>query len=606
MSAPIQKSHGNLISNHQESQREGQTPSDKAKSFLTSFFALDYLNKILSKEGERDIKTADGLNESLFLSQSSQNADPDASASVRIVKVAAQALPQQAELQEHHAVLDFSMTGSFWLKEAFLKAPIASSLKQEEISCFAFLLKECIRRNEWDLSKLFPERSVSQDTVQKLTLRQLKDLPPEVFLAISDLLSGKQTMAVFNSELPHSQKLALCYFNKEYGIAFASYQKIYLNAFLQIDVSKAAQEALSRYKKYSKKDIEAFMATPAFKKIEEGQFVLPATSPKNQDQVETIERWKKLNSEYLPQGLKTPITPEFLIEINTAFRGKGDTSMQGFREDGVEIFDPHTAVHSLPGSAVQSEMKQLIESINAQLNRCDSSSENPIIAASATCQKLLSFRPFIKENERTGRFIADLILRRYGILPVTWKEEHCHVGVQLAAKEKVDSNKALEWMLEGLERSYALSESDAKLAAQKEPVPGSSSPTAELTKTDSPASGGGVGAGVETPIKPKTRLVKKPHKPSPATSPAEGSEERELSEADSKLAAQNEPVAAPESSSPTAEPKPDSPSSSNNGIGATPETPAKPRKTILVKKPPKSSPTPTSVPAAEEIMTERL
>lgn len=419
----------------------------------------------------------------------------------KIAQIASKKLmssPLEDEEKELNDIeFDYTATGDDWLTEEYLKRICPRGRYRDPRSadtiCFAILNKTCTDRNEWDLSKIFPARTISAADVQQLTIQQIKALNVPTFFSIIDLYSGEQTIKFLGLDcMTESVIMALCFFNKAFGTAFAAAQKGWYNAPIDEATQKAAKLAFASYKKYSPEEMQEFMSNPRFKKIEQGQMLCSySLTEKSLDKTLSIMRWRNLNVKFLPIGLQKPVTLDFLIQLNTAFREPKNSEF-GFRKTRSEVVHNDEVAYFVPGSAVESEMKQFAATLNSQLEQCDAGKENPIVVAAYSYQKLISIHPFLDANGRTARFVADLILRRYGLLPVTWQEKHRNVSVQLHVPEKVTSTTSLKWLLEDLERSYKLSESDKKLEASAPSPPAheaASSSQSSSASSSSPISG---------------------------------------------------------------------------------------------------------------------
>jgi hypothetical protein len=92
--------------------------------------------------------------------------------------------------------------------------------------------------------------------------------------------------------------------------------------------------------------------------------------------------------------------------------------------------------------------------VNAEIEACDRGERNPIVVATSALQRLVSIHPFANANGRTSRFVADMILRRYRILPSAWEKEE--IPVFPVGKKGATPSEAVAQMLEGLERSYKI------------------------------------------------------------------------------------------------------------------------------------------------------
>lgn len=410
-------------------------------------------------------------------------------------------LDETEEKESHDIEINYKVTGADWLVEEYRKqnrglyaAPIPT-----DRFCATNIYKICEKKNEWDLSKIFPKRTITAEQVQQLTTRQINKLDHFVFFSIIDLFDGEQAMKLLNwrngdqTFMTETLVMALCFFNKSFGAAFAAAQKTIYDVPVDSRIQKAAKQAFEGYKKYSPEEMQKLMSTPMFEKIEQGQMLnsLTLTQGEDLDRNQAIKKWRKQNTKLLPGGLQTPVTAEFLIKLNASFR-KSDEP-KGFRKVRTEIAKIEENSYLLPSSAVESAMKEFFPTLNKQLEKCDTGEENPIVVAAYSYQKLISIHPFQNGNGRTSRSLADLILRRYGVLPVTWQENHNHISAQPHLRTQITSTIALKWLLEDLNRSYkiiksATNESESKVAASVQSVAQSHKPKEEASASSQSSS----------------------------------------------------------------------------------------------------------------------
>jgi Fic family protein len=186
------------------------------------------------------------------------------------------------------------------------------------------------------------------------------------------------------------------------------------------------------------------------------------------------KNWNELTQTYMADGLRHPITPVFIDKLNRAIRKVtsemiGDhavlsrADVEGGRGLGYRQQHDELSFNYLPQKAILREVNRYCDWVNEEIVACDRGEKNPILVATAACQRLVSIHPFSNGNGRTARFIADLILRRYGILPSGWKTEKIPVFLHEVVDEDtgdrippVTPTIAAERMLEGLANSYAL------------------------------------------------------------------------------------------------------------------------------------------------------
>ena len=94
--------------------------------------------------------------------------------------------------------------------------------------------------------------------------------------------------------------------------------------------------------------------------------------------------------------------------------------------------------------------------LNGEIQACDQARCNPLIVAALAYQKFISIHPYIDGNGRTGRFLADLILRRYQLLPVAWRENDIELAINITDKNPKIPTEAVSKLIEGVNRSYEL------------------------------------------------------------------------------------------------------------------------------------------------------
>jgi prophage maintenance system killer protein len=358
-------------------------------------------------------------------------------------------------------------TGSGWLTRE-IKAYVEETNDKRESDClsFAYVNTECRNKKDWDFSNLFKSRTLTAQQVETLSVEEILDLSSDDFFAIIDLISGQQALEILRSkEAGGFRKMGLYFFNLHLSNAFAEELRVCSEASVDQKVQKAAQEAFLKYKKYPPESLSNLQTTEAFQRLEQARM-------KSSDTLETKGNahqtaWRNLNREYLADGLTQPLTKELLEKINNVLRTIPDIYLApevkkttqtelGLRKSRDEVSDPNRQLFYLPGHAVKREIESLIGWINQEIEKCDRSQSNPIVVAALAYQKFVSIHPFFDGNGRTGRLLADLILRRYQLLPAAWKEQYVAINI---CKEKQETPiTAVEKMLQALDQSYAIIE----------------------------------------------------------------------------------------------------------------------------------------------------
>lgn len=373
--------------------------------------------------------------------------------------------------------IDATTTGNDWLKKRVVEDSVKDDRSKDCVT-MAAIGRKCrdnyaweISKHKWDVSKIFPARTLTAADIQKIPVEQLLAMSSEDYFAIIDLISGKQAMAIVKTSGADSyRKMGLYFYNQRFGEAFAAAQKRLYTAPIDPGVLAKADEALKKYKNtYDATKFSALMQTSIYEALDEERMKL--SSSLHKDATELRDHWKLTNKSLLPEFECTDFLPHIGRRINGLLRtgtkslhlpddmckdARGDCI--GYRKTRDEVSDPETQVFYLPGSMVEKETIELFAWLNQEIQACDRGEKNPIVLASSFCQRFVSIHPCMDANGRTGRLMADVILRRYGMLPSAWKTEKVPVFPVPGDHEKITPTMALQRMLEGLERSYAIVE----------------------------------------------------------------------------------------------------------------------------------------------------
>lgn len=363
--------------------------------------------------------------------------------------------------------IDSVTTGNTWLVDTVFKERAEGDKRDSDTLSFAVLNSKCRdAARTWDLSKIFPTRSLTAADVANLSTGELIALRSEDFFAIIDLISGKQAMAfIQNPATSEMRKMAFYFYSEKFADEFAAAQKQLLEVPIDPAVKAEADAAWKKYQKtYPAEKLKALMEKPCYKQLNKERMGLSSTLQEKPDEVVL---WEKVTAAMLPTFGKKTFDTDLLGRINSLFRIDVKAMMYGRELDdkdrriGIrgareEVSDAAQGRYYLPGRLVRRETDAFTESLNKDLEACDRGEKNPILVASAACQRFVSIHPCLDANGRTGRFLADLILSRNEMLPVAWKKEKVPVFPIEAGHEKVTPTMALQRLLEGLHRSYEI------------------------------------------------------------------------------------------------------------------------------------------------------
>lgn len=369
--------------------------------------------------------------------------------------------------------IDSATTGNAWLIEKGVKEVVfqdmpyrkwADERRDPEFLHYWALEDASRAKGSYVLSSHFPKRTLRAQDIRKLSVDDLVKLSPGQFYPIVDLISADHTMELLRNEDVHrARKRALYMFNPKLPARFAREQRTLYSVPVEERVQNIADAALKKYKETFPPDkFRALENQASYSKLAD-VMMSPSRTLRGADNGEQRKKLAKLSKTYLVEGLQEPITPELLVRINTAVRKACPpvTGQLGIREPGFEILIPQRRVYYLPQRAVDKEIDDLCKWANEEIAACDRGEKNPILTATAFCQRIVSIHPCEDANGRTGRLLSDMILRRYGILPSGWKKEELPVYPIEDGHPPVTPTIAAQRMLEGLENSYAIVSSPA-------------------------------------------------------------------------------------------------------------------------------------------------
>lgn len=377
-------------------------------------------------------------------------------------------------------IINDDTTGSLWLNQK-IKSDYSMSDYSDFYLAFALIMMELRTKNTKELKTIFPDRKVDENTIQQLSVSELINLDAVNFFSIIDLISGEQAMQILdtpytpNTNTNRECKMALYFFNSNLAPFFASQQRLSFNAPMEEKVERAAQQAFENYAKYSQKQITDFRNTKEYDELENKRMNLSDTLKNDSSK---IQNWKEINHDYLDKGIEERITKEFLKLMNDRILASVENEdsylppealvrlRTGYRLEREEVSDPNRDLYYFPGQYVEKEIEYFIEWFNINLSNCDDKKANPIVFAALTYQRFVSIHPFHDGNGRTGRLLADSILRRYGLLPATWEE--APIAIFPCGKQKGGTTtQAVEKILKALEQSYQMLE---KQSLRSEPL----------------------------------------------------------------------------------------------------------------------------------------
>lgn len=365
--------------------------------------------------------------------------------------------------------IDSATTGNAWLIEKGVREVVfqdmpyrkwADERRDPEFLHYWAMEDASRAKSSYVLSSHFPKRTLRAKDIRKLSVDDLMKLSPGQFYPIVDLISADHTMALLRNENVHrARKRALYMFNLHLPARFAREQRALYTVPVEERVQQIADAALKKYKGTFPPDkFRALENQPSFSKLADAM-MSPSRTLQGTDNDDQRKKWAEVSKTYLVQGLhQEPITPELLVRINSAVRRACPpvTGELGIRKPGFEILIPQRRVYYLPQRAVDKEIDDLCKWANEEIAACDRGEKNPILTATAFCQRMVSIHPCEDANGRTGRLLSDMILRRYGILPSGWKKEELPVYPIEDGHPPVTPTIAVQRMLEGLDNSYAI------------------------------------------------------------------------------------------------------------------------------------------------------
>lgn len=379
-------------------------------------------------------------------------------------------LAKVRKLKDEDDEIDFSTALKHKMGNEWLKIDNKKLVEEKNIKLL-YRVGFKLLRNEHNYPAIFPNRVVRREDVSKLSLEQINSLPFEDLLAIIDLLSNKQAWNFLNDPAIsfNDKKYALLAFNDVFGEEFAQTIQKQLSAPIN---SKTIEEADTLFEKLLKYTPQQFkeLDPKRVKILHEKRCNASNTfaetcfrDTRDDNSIAELESWENMNNKELAQGLiGNEISLYQLSRINLITRNQ--FNLEAHTELQSNALAPIRPVGTIahikenacvPPKQIQPLLEVTLKWINDELKKCDNGKSNPIVVAALANQRLVTIHPFPDGNGRTSRFVADMILRKYGLLPAAWAEEEVGVAIfpQLARGERQTPTLAIEKMISALERS---------------------------------------------------------------------------------------------------------------------------------------------------------
>lgn len=366
----------------------------------------------------------------------------------------------------------FEDLGCEWLSKEITNYILNSFVLQEkdvDYITFAFVwpkYKPHFNDNNFSYSDLFPLRDIKQEEVQKLTIEEILALDSEIFFSLIDLYSVDQCMKLLNSNKLH-RKMAIVLMRRDIPSIFAEEMNKIFDEPILPDLLDKADKLWRDLKQYDPSEFSTLTKSKIWELIDASRKTGSATLNgengalwKNLDDI----GWQKANEEFLFNAAHlNSFDAEFLKKLNKTLRPNPPSS-NGINKDAGEIrkeigFELLSAdIALLPTKCVKEELDKFLVWLNAQIKLCDEGIANPIVVAALAYQRLVSVHPFANGNGRTGRVLADIILRRYDLLPATWSYSDVNMAVlpYLNKHTRASPSKVVEILMKGLENTYKM------------------------------------------------------------------------------------------------------------------------------------------------------
>lgn len=308
-----------------------------------------------------------------------------------------------------------------------------------------------------------------QRIVPELTIDEIMPLELSQFLAASTLFSADQVEGILDritrekDPLKKHKLYALYGFNPSIAnVLLGRLDKAY-EAPLDPKLRKEAEKMWESCKKFTKTELGALADNEKLCSVREG----PSMTVKKYG--ELAKKWRTLARSLVdfPECQSEKITEAFIKKINQNLRyddrrdgawhylGTGEYSVCHFRfEDYVGLignFNNGKQCYPPGGKEVRCALTKYVDWLNAEL---DKKEINPIILASQAYQRFVSLHPCSDGNGRTGRFIADVVLARFGLPPIAWKQGD--LAIFSFGPSTENPSTALDAAIKGLQHTYEL------------------------------------------------------------------------------------------------------------------------------------------------------
>jgi fido (protein-threonine AMPylation protein) len=312
-----------------------------------------------------------------------------------------------------------------------------------------------------DMGKFFRRTKDLTDEVQNTPIHSIigyiEDNPEERlsllhFFAVIDLLSNEQALKVLDANSGSYKKWVLLILNRNLSDFYLRFHDWVFAFPIDNHIIQLAAKSLQRHPKYRKEDLETL---PFWEQLDKERSKTSLTLSKQ----DFLDAWKKTNRQYLTRTKINNFSLQLIREINDSLRSvENGKFVSGYRKTGIELL---LSKYS-PGYTINAEMEKLISWLNTELLKCDNHQANPILLAAAFHQRFVTIHPFVDANGRTGRLIADMILRRHDLLPAVWKDRDVVVAIipnpnSPHESPTIDTTYGASKMLQALQRSYQIS-----------------------------------------------------------------------------------------------------------------------------------------------------
>lgn len=353
--------------------------------------------------------------------------------------------------------------GNEWLQEASQRDQEALKKYPNVFHCLRIVIAKWKDKCEWNYPSVFPNRTVQREEISKVSIEEIKLLSLEDLLAIIDLLDFEQASNFFNdSSISDEKRHALLLFNDAFGEKIANTIQKELNAPIDSETIEKANILFKSLPKYNVRPVKQIDPEKADALNEESSCISRTVGSANFEDPKVVS-WKSENDGQLPQEVtKMEISQGRLSEINSFICNEfcfdacmmSDEELYPYRPFTHLALEESTNQFYIPPKQVKNLVATTLEWMNNELKKCDAGEANPIIIAALVYQKLVTIHAFPDGNLRTARHVADMILRKYGLLPVAWDKEEVKACIFFqATDERETPTRVVEKMIRALERS---------------------------------------------------------------------------------------------------------------------------------------------------------